>query len=157
MRILVISDTHSAKKLMDKLKVKLAGNIDMIIHAGDHFEDSIYLKSILNVPVMAVVGNCDFNTAEKELDFELEGINIFLTHGHKYGVKSSDDLIVQRAKKVNAKIAIYGHTHIKEDKEIEGVRVINPGSLTLPRDGCKGSYVILEVENGKFAYYFDTL
>lgn len=157
MRILVVSDTHSARKKMDRLKEKVYGKVDMIVHAGDHFEDSIYLKSILDIPVIAVAGNCDFGSVEKKLDFEVEGVKIFLTHGHLYGVKYSYDELVDQAKACGAKIAIFGHTHFKEDRYVDGVRVINPGSLSEPRDSSKESFGILEVENGKFAYYFDTL
>ncbi len=34
--------------------------------------------------------------------------------------------------------------------------MINPGSLSLPRDGIKGSYVVMDLENGKYTYsYYD--
>lgn len=154
MRILVVSDTHGGKRQMEKIIPIIKDEVDLIIHAGDNFKDSIYLKDVTKKPVMAVAGNCDFENVERNIDFECEGVNIFLTHGNSFGVKYGLKDLVREAKKRNANIAIFGHTHCKEDKIISGVQVINPGSLSLPRDDRNGSYVMLDIENGSFTYEY---
>lgn len=154
MKIAIISDSHRAKKYMDKVAAIIKNEADLILHAGDNFQDSIYLKEKTGKPVIAVAGNCDFDNVESELDFECEGIRIFLTHGHEYGVKYGLSTVAREAKKRGAKIAIFGHTHVKENKIIEGVQVINPGSLSMPRDGIEKSFVMLNLNDREFSFEY---
>jgi predicted phosphodiesterase len=44
---------------------------------------------------------------------------------------------------------LYASTHRPHIAEIEGVRVVNPGSALLPADGSKPSIAILKIEDGK--------
>ena len=155
MKIAVISDSHRVKRYMDSaIKIIKEEKIELILHAGDNFRDSIYFKEKTGIPVIAVAGNCDFDNVETELDFECEGITIFLTHGHHYGVKYGFETIAEEAKERGAKITIFGHTHIKENQIIDGVEVINPGSLSMPRDGRDRSFIIMDIENGNYNYEY---
>lgn len=154
MKILILSDSHGVKKYMDKIVPIIEKDIDLIIHAGDNFRDSIYLKERTEKPVIAVAGNCDFENVERDIDFEVEGVKMFLTHGHKYGVKYGLGNLADIAHEKSAKIAIFGHTHVKEDRMLMGVQMINPGSLSLPRDGIDRSYVIMDIEDGSFTYEY---
>lgn len=155
MKIAVLSDSHRVKRYMDSAaEIIKEEKIELILHAGDNFRDSIYLKERTGIPVIAVAGNCDFENVETELDFECEGITVFLTHGHRYGVKYGLCTIVEEAKERGAKIAIFGHTHIKENKIIEGIEIINPGSLSMPRDGIDRSFIIMDIENGNYNYEY---
>ena len=52
------------------------------------------------------------------------------------------------AKFNNADVVLYGHTHIACYEEKNGVVVINPGSLSSPRDGSSGTYAVIKI-NGK--------
>lgn len=154
MKIMILSDTHRSKMSMKKIIPIIKEDVDLIIHAGDNFEDSRYLSEETGVDALAVVGNCDFEGGvEDELEFELEGVKFFLTHGHKYGVKYGPHTLA-KTKNLDADIIIYGHTHEKYDKFIFNVRVINPGSLSRPRDDAYGSYVIMDIEDGNFTYKF---
>lgn len=150
MKVLIVSDTHGAKKNMDKLKELIINEIDLIIHAGDNFRDSIYLTETTGKSVISVVGNCDFENREDEIEFEVENVKFFLTHGHRYGVKYGLETIAEKCNSINAQIGIFGHTHVKENSYVSGVHLINTGSLSLPRDGMRGSYVIMEINSGKY-------
>nr|WP_314277554.1 metallophosphoesterase [uncultured Peptostreptococcus sp.] len=154
MKILILSDTHGNRHNMDKLIPLIIKEIDLIIHAGDNFRDSIYLKDKTSKPIIAVTGNCDFEIADDELVFELEGLNFMLVHGHRHRVKYNLDLLAKAAYEKGANIVIFGHTHIKEDKIVGGIEIINPGSLSLPRDDNRGSYVIMDIKNGKYTYSY---
>ncbi|WP_101772379.1 metallophosphoesterase family protein [Peptostreptococcus faecalis] len=154
MKIIILSDTHGSKKNMDNLVPMIKSDIDLIIHAGDNFRDSVYLKNMTDVPVLAVVGNCDFENSEENIEFELEGIKFFLTHGHKYGVKYGLEKIAQEGSRRDVDIVIFGHTHEKEKSIMNGIQLINPGSLRIPRDGIEKSYVIMKLENGIYEYEF---
>lgn len=144
MKIGVVSDTHQITKNIDKIIQNLR-TCDLIIHAGDNFIDSKYIHSMTNVGVMAVKGNCDFCDVEDEILFEVEGKNIFLCHGDKYDVKYDIINLKEKAKKVNADIVIFGHTHIPFHKEIDDIVFLNPGSLSFPREVSYKSFVIIDI------------
>jgi putative phosphoesterase len=76
----------------------------------------------------------------------LGGHKVFITHGHIYGARPSVPLMTDIAKENGADIVMYGHTHVPYLKKVFGVTVLNPGSISLPRqeDGKK-SYAIMTV------------
>ena len=68
-----------------------------------------------------------------------------MTHGHKYGVKTSTAMMLAEARAMDAQAALYGHTHVAEVyREETGMWVLNPGSSGYGG----GSAGLLEVENG---------
>jgi|SRR3712207_217 len=154
MRLLILSDSHQSIDRLNKLVELIHDEIDIIIHAGDNYRDAVFLRERTKKPIIAVVGNCDFESADIEISFELEGVKFFLTHGHRYSVKYGPDVLVTKALEEGANIAIYGHSHIKFDSYVSGLLVINPGSLSLPRDGSRGSYVVMDIENGSYEYEY---
>lgn len=156
MRIIVLSDSHGMKYQLDRM-IPIIEGADMFIHAGDHFRDSVYLAQKTGIDTISVRGNCDFDNVESELFFELDGVKIFLTHGHRYSVKYDLDSLAIKGKEVGADLVIFGHTHTPTDVEVQGIRIINPGSISLPRGTNMRTYVELEVENGKIYVHFNEL
>jgi Predicted phosphoesterase len=71
---------------------------------------------LLDVPVYGVAGNCDWPTPNSRYEriIEAEDHRIFITHGHNYGVRYTQEFIMEAAESQNADIAVYGHTHIVE-------------------------------------------
>ncbi len=147
MKIVLISDTHGFYEgLADSIKKQQA---DYILHMGDGVEEAHRLKQELALPTFAVAGNNDYGAKEKqELFMVLEHIPIFMTHGHRYNVRYSRDQLLEAALQRGAKLVLYGHTHVFCDEEIAGVRLINPGSSALPRDGVPG-YAVLDLASGE--------
>lgn len=155
MKIAIISDSHRARSYMDKaIEIIKKEEIDLIVHAGDNFADSKYFNQKTEIPVLAVAGNCDYENVETEIDFEFEGVKFFLTHGHHYGVKYGLEILAQQASAKNADIAIFGHSHVKKNCHIANVEIINPGSLSMPRDGSERSFVIMDLNEGKYTYEY---
>lgn len=154
MKLLILSDSHNSIERLNKLLPLIESDIDIIIHAGDNFRDSVYLKERSKKPVIGVIGNCDFENTDREIDFELEGVKFFLTHGHRYSVKYGPDVLASKGQELGVDIAIYGHTHIKDDSYVGGVLVLNSGSLSQPRDGSRGSYVVMDVDEGTYRYEY---
>ncbi|MCL0106552.1 metallophosphoesterase [Peptococcaceae bacterium] len=150
MRIGIISDTHGNLNIA-KAAISKMGSIDVLLHAGDHYKDAVALeKEISEVDIYAVVGNCDFEVFKpKDLFLEIAGKKIWLTHGHKYGVKESDDYLASLAIEKNIDIVVYGHTHIAVSKFIENKLIFNPGSTTRPRGSKPATYGIIEIKDGK--------
>ncbi len=145
MNIGIMSDSHGSWAAIDNA-VAMAQKMDMWLHCGDCLPDAEYLQNLVEVPVHAVAGNCDWpgkhTTYEKIID--VEGHKIFITHGHNYGVRYTPEHIMEAAESQGADIAVYGHTHMVE--YIPGnPLVINPGSVARPRDENRGSFMIMEL------------
>lgn len=146
-KILVMSDNHGSLKEME-LAIEIE-KPDFIIFAGDYVSTSKLIERF----DYYVRGNNDMNMNwESKQFFKIEGIKFFLTHGHLHsslfgGV--NENKIAQEAKAHDCQVAIFGHSHIKEKSEIDGVLVFNPGSISEPRDGLKKSYGVIEIENKK--------
>ena len=88
MKLLVFSDSHGVVMHMES--AVRAHRPDMVLHLGDCVEDFQALRALFpDLPMDHVPGNCDYGAdgpATKLLT--LSGMRIFMTHGHRYGVKS---------------------------------------------------------------------
>lgn len=146
MKIALVSDTHGYMgNLVEEIRKQ---EVDYILHMGDGVEEADMLREELNLPTFVVAGNNDYFTdARPELFFMLEKTPIYMVHGHRQGVYYSRGEFAQIARQKGAKIALYGHTHVFRDEMFADVRVINPGSTFLPRDGVR-SFAVLELPSG---------
>jgi len=97
----------------------------------------------------AVRGNCDFLPLPYEIEVEVEKVKFYLTHGHKYSAKYDRQKLLYRALELQANCALFGHTHTAETAFEQGIRLINPGSLTTPRIG-NPTYAYITVSGEKF-------
>ena len=74
----------------------------------------------------------------------------FLTHAskndlYKYLKPDTSENEFEGFKDIDQNVVFLGHTHIPMDREIDGKRYINPGSLGQPRDGdTRAAYAVLE-------------
>ena len=145
MQIIVVSDTH---RNFDALKNIVDANkdADMLIHLGDgesEFDDINMLYP--QFPMVYVCGNCDYGTHKLSHIVTAGGLKIFCCHGHTYRVNSGLEYLVGTAYMNGCSVALYGHTHVHFTDQVGGVFVMNPGSPSSPRGGCKPSYGILEI------------
>ena len=120
---------------------------DYIVHLGDYYRDLHPFYQEYCDKIYAVKGNCD--GGGDDLVFEVEGKKILLTHGDRYGVKSTLLKLVLRAKEVGADLVLFGHTHIAESCEIDGITFINPGTLSVYG---KQTYCYTVIAGGKIVY-----
>lgn len=143
MRVGVISDTHGDQEAIRQV-IKVIPHVDMWLHAGDCSQDAEYLASLVSVPVVAARGNCDgYTTAKIDEFFEVADKKIWLTHGHRYGVKGGIGELTEWAKHYEVDIVIYGHTHVPDERWQEGIFIFNPGSATYGH----ATYGILEIDD----------
>lgn len=145
LKIGVISDTHGRLGQMKSIVEAMSG-VELILHAGDFYEDSKRISDATGIRVVGVVGNCDYlvKGPTEEL-LSVAGKRIYLSHGHIYHVKKEYSLLVERSKSLDADIAVFGHTHTPVIFEKKGILFLNPGSLHAPRKGYQPSCAILEV------------
>ncbi len=148
----IVSDTHGNRQAMDALLAHPAAEtVEVWLHAGDVASDAEYIARMTDKKVYSVAGNCDWPNArvKDEYAVDLDGHRIFLAHGHTYGVRHTTDLLREAAAAEQADIAIYGHTHVVEVWEADGVLVVNPGSLSKPRDAAEGSFALMTLTAGE--------
>ena len=149
MKILVVSDTHRKD---DNLKLVLSEEcpLDMLIHLGDAEGSEHFIPDWVNPEcrMEMVLGNNDFfSRLDREREIDIAGHKAFITHGHYYGVSMGPEGLVDEAKSRGCDIAMYGHTHRPFLDVIDGVTVLNPGSLSYPRqEGRRPSYMIIHVD-----------
>lgn len=147
MKIGVVSDSHGKHKMLDwMLAHPAASEVEMWFFAGDVAQDAEYLLMMSDKTVVKVAGNNDWPVTKipEESVTDVSGHRIFLTHGHTYGVNFTTDILEKTAREVKADIAIYGHTHIA-DINLGEVTIVNPGSIALPRDASRGSFMVMEL------------
>ncbi len=153
MKVLVISDTHgnidNAKMVLERI---IPLGIDTVLHCGDYISDArILQKKYPNITMYGVYGNCDVGFGgEYSTVVTIEGVSIYMSHGHRYGVKWGDyDEVFIDAMAHETTVAVCGHSHEAYLDKKQGILIMNPGSLTLPRDSQYPSYGILELSKGK--------
>ena len=149
---LVISDSHGDAKAVKTLINNLSSVINAVIFLGDHNTDILPLARANHKKLLyhIVNGNNDYQMAEfGERVIDFGGVKIFITHGHRYG---SEDRLAYKALELGVIAVCFGHTHVGYCGEVNGVSLINPGSLRLPRNGASRSYAILRAENGRLNY-----
>ena len=138
MKILLISDSH------DVLVDEDFKSYDLVLHCGDYGISKKVLDSNKNIKY--VKGNCDYS-GDLEYVLDINGRKVFMTHGHKYGVKMSYDRIKYRALELGCSILIFGHTHIPIYQNEEDLLSLNPGAYM---DGFR-----IIIEDDYIYYYLD--
>ncbi len=147
-KLILLSDTHGGKKGIEKI-LPLVEENDYIVHLGDGAGDLRELTLRYPEKVYVCAGNCDlFAPYPEEGVLEVERVRIFYCHGHKYGVKRDLYALAETAKSRDCDIALYGHTHRARIDEIDGVTLVNPGSLRYAIDQG-GSYCYLVIHKNE--------
>lgn len=149
MKILVLSDSHSGLSVM--YRFVQAVKPDGMIHLGDYFDDGQALREAFpQIPCWQVPGNCDRYRCPpgqpEVLEPDVAGVRLYLTHGHRHGVKSGIGSLLASARAAGADAVLYGHTHQADCRqEPGGMWILNPGSC----GGYGGSAGVMVVEDGK--------
>ena len=164
MKLLIASDIHGSAyycgKLMKVLeefkpdKLLLLG--DLLYHGPRNDLPRDYApKQVIPMlcahsdKIIAVRGNCEAEVDQMVLSFpcmadfaqlEVDGKLFYLTHGHHASPDHLPDL-------PEGSVFLSGHTHVKIDEIRQGIRCLNPGSVSIPKDG---SHSCLTYDNGEF-------
>lgn len=148
MRILVLSDTHIPRVAHDMPEqiYNEIKNVDMILHAGDFVEKSLWEKLVSLKETKAVYGNMDSQALRAILRpkdiVEIGKMKIGLIHG--YGAPR-DLLETVRHEFSGVDAIVFGHSHSALNVTKDGVLFFNPGSPTDTIFATTNSYGILDV------------
>ena len=151
MKILVLSDSHAALRFMRQCIDSVKPNA--VIHLGDYYDDGEAMaEEYPHLYFYRVPGNCDkyrnVMGAPETLVTKVCGVRLFMTHGHRHGVKTGLGALLRDAEKMQVQGVLFGHTHSPLcDLTEEGMWILNPGSCGY--DG--GSAGLITVEDGKIS------
>ena len=96
--------------------------------------------------IYAVRGNCEAEVDQMVLEFPvladycilaIDDLTFFATHGHVYNQDHLPPLMA-------GDILIHGHTHVLKAEKREGYILLNPGSVSIPKEGNPPTYAIYE-------------
>ena len=152
MKLVIASDIHGSafwcRKLLDVCETEQPDHLillgDILYHGPRNDLPRDYApKQVIPMlgswaqKILCVRGNCEAEVDQMVLDFPClaeysvlmaDGRTFYLTHGHH---KNPGDL----PKLPEGSVFLYGHTHVKFDQVIDGIRCLNPGSVSIPKDG----------------------
>ena len=166
MKLVIASDLHGSlawcRKMMDAIEAESPDKIvllgDVLYHGPRNPLPDEYapaeVAALLNgmaERIVAVRGNCEAEVDQIMLDFPcmadyalvMDGSRqLYCTHGHLWDPDSLPPLSKGTA-------FLYGHFHVKRNEEKDGIRLFNPGSVGLPKDG---SHSVGVYEDGAFSH-----
>lgn len=154
MKILIVSDTHRHNANFLEV-IHRVGPVDMVVHCGDVEGGENIIADAAGCTVHIVQGNNDFwSDIPKEDEFMIGDYKVWLTHGHNYYVYMNYETIKQEARDRGADIVMCGHTHKPVVDISADLTLVNPGSLSYPRQvGKRPSYVIMDIDREGEAHY----
>ena len=166
MKLIIASDIHGSAfwcgKLMDLVKNEQPDKLlllgDLLYHGPRNDLPRDYApKQVIPMlskyadRILAVRGNCEAEVDQMVLPFPcmsdsaqvlVDGTTMYLTHGHHHSPENLPPL-------PEGSIFLSGHTHVKLDVVKNGIRCLNPGSVSIPKDG---SHSCLIWEDGTFSF-----
>ena len=167
MKLMIASDIHGSayycREMIERYKEE---NADKLLLLGDILYHGprndlpkeydpkavILMLNEIKEEILCVRGNCDTEVDQMVLDFPIlsdscylfiDGITIFATHGHILNPSNPPKL-------KTGDYLLNGHTHIPANRNMGTFTYINPGSVSIPKNGTAHSYITLE--NGVFTF-----
>ena len=166
MKFVIASDIHGSAFWCEKL-MAVIGEVkpDQILLLGDLLyhgprndlprdyapKKVIPMLSAYKDKIICVRGNCEAEVDQMVLPFSCmadcalvsaDGLTLYLTHGHHHSPDNLPPL-------AEGSVFLSGHTHVKLDEVKNGIRCLNPGSVSIPKDGSNSCLVL---DNGEFTF-----
>lgn len=143
-KIAVISDSHGSIRNLKDFQRHLS-ETDALWHLGDCAEDAPLIANRLNCGYVCVRGNCDqFSDEPLTRVIEWHRKRFLLLHGHTV---SGRLYLLYAAKEQRCDAVLFGHSHISSVEYVEGIWLINPGSLSRPRTSLGPSLALLHLSD----------
>ena len=161
MKLMIASDIHgSAYYARQLLDAEAREQPDRLLLLGDLLyhgprndlprdyapKQVIEMLNPLAARLLCVRGNCEAEVDQMVLSFpvladyawiETDGVRIFATHGHLYGEDNPPPLS-------KGDLLLCGHTHVPAVRSHGEWTYLNPGSVSIPKEGSAHGYMLLE-------------
>ncbi len=162
MKFLVVSDLHGDEYWTSRaIEAFRSEGADRLVLLGDilyhgprndlpgHYQPKkvIELLNPLADKIIAVRGNCEAEVDQMVLKFPVMADYVYLvsgdtaffvTHGHIYSPDKTPPVLTEGS------VFLSGHTHVVYDYVKDGIRFMNPGSPSIPKEESRPSYIIIE-------------
>ncbi len=152
-KLLVLSDTHGNLQLLKKALEWAKDRLPPVdsICAAAFLGDGLYdLQRASDATGFysdwkIVSGNNDYEYSVPETAVFDFGENRFLMcHGHRHSLYGGYHSLVAAARNTQVNVVLFGHTHVPFQKTIDGVLLVNPGSVGRPRSRVGASFAVIE-------------
>lgn len=145
-KYLVFSDSHGRNEKMLEIIAKQKDGLEGIFFLGDIESGEDRFRNSISGPTYIVQGNCDwYSQAPQSQVVKLHGHTVAMTHGHRQHVNTGVDMLKYWALEQGADIVMYGHTHVPFLEQSSELTVLNPGSISRPRQsGFIPTYAVIE-------------
>lgn len=161
MKWMIASDIHGSAYYCEKVLAAFSReNADRLLLLGDLLyhgsrndlpqgyapKEVISQLSAVKDKVFCVRGNCEAEVDQMVLPFpvladycllEQAGHVVFATHGHHYNLETPPLL-------QPGDVLLHGHTHVPAKDDRLGFWYLNPGSVSIPKEGSAHSYMTME-------------
>ncbi len=161
MKIMAAADIHGSayycRKLLERYEQEKCDKLlllgDVLYHGPRNDLPKEYApKEVISMlngiknEILCVRGNCDTEVDKMVLEFPilaeyillyLDGITIFATHGHKFNKNFMPNI-------GENEVLLHGHTHVPVCENLGKNLYMNPGSVSIPKEGSHHGYMIIE-------------
>ena len=161
MNVWIASDIHGSalycRKLLDLMEKRGADRLvllgDLLYHGPrndlpEGYDPKAVFAMLNSVKdrILCVHGNCDAEVDQMVLEFPvmadycilaINGLTFYATHGHVYNENNLPPFH-------EGDILIHGHTHVLKAEQKEGYILLNPGSVSIPKEGNPPTYAVLD-------------
>ena len=161
MKWMIASDLHGSayycKKMLEAYDKECAQRLlllgDILYHGPRNDlprdyapKEVIAMLNARKADIYNVRGNCDTEVDQMVLEFPvmadyallaIDGITIYATHGHVYHENHLPPM-------QKGDVLLHGHTHVLRADRCGDITILNPGSVSIPKEGNPPTYAILE-------------
>ncbi len=161
MKWMIASDIHGSavwcRRLLEAFEREHADRLvllgDILYHGprndlpeGYAPKEVMAMLNPLKAKILCVRGNCEAEVDQMVLDFPVMADYavlpagkhlVYFTHGHIYNAANLPPLCA-------GDVLVHGHTHVPKCETVNGIHVLNPGSVSIPKDGSWHGYMLLE-------------
>ena len=152
----------------------VAGNYDSTVatdyrHCGCRYEDPrqeelshlsyAWTREHVSARTKAFLGALPFRLDLRPLGGHVPGPRLIMVHGAPtlntlyWTADRTDDFCLKMAGQAGAQagdVVCFGHTHVPWQREVQGIRFVNTGSVGRPKDGdWRAGYVVLSADGSR--------
>ena len=147
MKYMIASDIHGSafycRKLLEAFEESGANRLVLLGDILYHGPRNDLPKEYAPKEVLAMLNGCkdqmvlEFPVMADYALLAMDGITIYATHGHVYHENHLPPM-------QKGDVLLHGHTHVLRADRCGDITILNPGSVSIPKEGNPPTYAILE-------------
>ena len=143
-RVILVSDNHGQEEPLQDVRAAYP-HADFYLHCGDSEMPRQMLDGFA-----CVRGNNDYyDEYPMMLTLDIGTHRFLMVHGHRNLWFMDPTPLAALARQQHCDVACFGHTHVYYDETVDGIRLLNPGSIWRNRDGSIPSFMDITISDGR--------